>query len=35
MSDRDARDRAAVWVVGIALVALSLLVLWLWAAEAL
>lgn len=35
MSDRDARDRAAVWVVWIALVALTLLVLWLWATEAL
>lgn len=35
MSDLDARDRAAVWVVWIALVGLTLLVLWLWATEAL
>lgn len=30
MSDRDARDRAVVWVLGIALVGLALLTLALW-----
>ena len=35
MSDRNAQDRSAVWVVSIAFVALTLLVLWLWATEAL
>lgn len=35
MSDRHAQDRSAVWVVWIALVGLTLLVLWLWATEAL
>lgn len=35
MSDRSAKDRAVVWVLWIALVGLTLLVLWLWATEAL
>lgn len=30
MSDRDARDRAVVWVLGIALVGLALFSLLLW-----